>query len=99
MSMTPLTRRNLEAQGPGAVVVSITNTYTCGRESGSEHVLVGPVPGADEALVDDWFDLYVHDLTGDGHPCGSSEHAYYEATITDSPGRPELLGQSHSWEG
>jgi hypothetical protein len=82
-----------------AVTVTISNNYTCGRESGSEHVLRPPPMGADENTMDCWFDLYVHDLTGDGHPCGSREHAYYEATITEAPGRPELVGQSYSWEG
>lgn len=81
------------------VRVSISNTYTCGRESESEHVVSAPGVGADEDQVNLWFDLYVHDLTGDGHPCGSREHAHYEAEITEAPGRPELVGATYSWEG
>lgn len=103
--LTPLTMQNLAARGQGAVVVSITNTYTCGHESGSDHVLMGPLCGR---ACDEWWDEPVHDLMGDGHEPGvggedcigaEREHAYYEATITASPDRPELVGESRSWEG
>lgn len=78
------------------VTVLIENTYTCGRESSSEEQVPYPEPGQD---LDDWFDDVVNPLTGDGHPCGSSEHALYEATIIAAPDRPELVGETSSWEG
>ena len=93
-----------EAQSDGKVTVHVTNTYTCGRESESWVDVPGPpspVTLDDDGEVDlyDWWDLYVHDHMGDGHQCGSSEHALYEATIVDAPGRDELTGLSTSWEG
>lgn len=87
----------------GVVTVLIENTYSCGRESwavwnvSAPPVLVGDADER-EQLLRDWFTDEVHDLTGDGHPCGSREHALYEATITAGD-RPELVGQTYSWEG
>lgn len=80
----------------GTVTVEISNTYTCGRESGStEHVRY---PEAGE-LLEDWWDDVVIPLTGDSHACGSSEHATYEAEIADAPDNPTLVGQSWGGEG
>lgn len=82
--------------GGSTVAVEISNTYACGRESDStEHVRY---PQLGETL-ESWWDDVVHDLTGDGHPCGSSEHALYEAVITAAPDRPELVGETWSAEG
>lgn len=78
------------------VKVCIDNTYACGRESTSEHDVRGPLQG--ESLGT-WWDEVVHELTGDGHPCGASEHALYEATVIEADD-PELNpGDTYSWEG
>lgn len=77
------------------VTVLIENTYTCGRESSATVTLAAPAPGRD---LEVFWDV-VHERTGDGHPCGSSEHALYEVRITEAPGRPELVGEWMSWEG
>jgi hypothetical protein len=76
------------------VLVRIENTYACGRESASTEP--APAPGAD---VESWWNDVIGPLAGDGHPCGSREHALYEARIVQAPGRPELVGQTYSWEG
>lgn len=89
-----------EARAGGQVTVYITNTYECGRESDREIVVPAPdVDLTDEDQLDAWWDMYVHDETGDGHPCGSRDHAYYEATIVEAPGHDELVGLTMSWEG
>jgi hypothetical protein len=78
------------------VTVEVSNTYACGRESTRITRVRGPVPG--EGL-DDWWQDVVHPLTGDGHPCGASEHALYEATVVRADD-PELLpGDTYTWEG
>lgn len=83
------------------VTVEITNTYECGRESEATEVVPAPSPGAgpDTEELAAWFDEVVQPLTGDGHPCGSRDHAYYEAAIVAAPGQEDLVGVTHSWEG
>lgn len=86
------------------VTVAVSNFYACGRESSSVHELPAPPIGADLADEDDadavdWWEETVHEHTGDGHPCGSSEHATYTALVTGAPGRVELVGLSREWEG
>lgn len=76
------------------IEVLISNTYECGRTS-SNRVDVRPPDGE----LDDWWDEVVHPLTGDGHPCGASEHALYEALVVAAPGRPDLVGATQTWEG
>lgn len=79
-----------------AVTVLIENSYACGRESTREVQVPPPAPGQD---LQEWFDERVNEHTGDGHPCGASEHALYEARIIAAPDRPELVGEHTSWEG
>jgi len=86
-----------EVPPPGTVAVKIENSYVCGRES--ESVVTVPAPADDDTEFVDWWSEHVHDLTGDGHPCGESEHALYEVTIVASVERPELVGETYSWEG
>lgn len=77
------------------VAVRITNTYECGRMTTSQVAV--PVP---EAPLEDWWEDEVHALTGDGHPCGSTENALYEAQIVwGPPGYEHLMGETYSWEG
>lgn len=86
-----------EADGTDTVTVLVENTYTCGRESSSVHQVA--LPPLDQDL-DEWWNDSVHELTGDGHPCGASEHALYTATITSEPCYSDgLLGASFEWEG
>lgn len=73
--------------------VVIENTYTCGRQSS---VVADVAEPAD--ITEEWRDEVVHPLTGDGHPCGSTEHAMYTAVITDAT-REEWVGQLFTWEG
>lgn len=76
--------------------VHIENTYACGRLSSSVEDVRGPVPGE---TLDDWWEEVVHPLTGDGHPCGSSEDALYEATVV-TVDDPELVaGDVRTWQG
>ena len=49
--------------------------------------------------LESWWDDGVHDRAGDGHSCGPSEHAMYEALIVEASGRPDLVGESMSWVG
>lgn len=93
---------DLDPESPdpdGHVLVVIDNTYTCGRESRRTAWVPEPPAGVDEGELYEWFDEHVNELTGDGHPCGYSEHAMYEASIAIAPGRAELVGKSSSWEG
>jgi len=81
------------------VTVKIENLYACGRQSTAEVEV--PAPPSDTDLLD-WFADEVHDLTGDGHPCGAYEHAIYDVRIvaTSDPERADaLIGESFSWEG
>lgn len=78
------------------VTVLIENGYACGRESTSRVEVPAPAAGQD---LDSWWGDEVHDLTGDGHPCGASENAIYEVRVIEAPGRPELIDESMSWEG
>jgi len=79
------------------VVVLISNSYTCGRVSTRRVALVAPPRGVP---VDAWLDGdEVHGLTGDGHSCGSSEHALYEVEVVEAPTRPDLVGATTSSEG
>jgi hypothetical protein len=82
-------------------VVRIENTYSCGRES--EHLAtVSAVPfGAQvgSESLEDWFGETVHEHTGDGHPCGSSDYAVYEAEILIASDRPDLVGHTYEWGG
>lgn len=79
------------------VLVRITNSYACGRMSKTRTLVPGPELGDD---LEVWFEVMVHPLTGDGHPCGSREHAYYDAEIIAAPPRRrELVGKTCTWEG
>jgi hypothetical protein len=78
------------------VTVLIENTYTCGRESADAVTVPAPAVGQD---VDAWWDEHLHGRTGDGHPCGSREHALYEVRIAAAVGQPDLVGEWTSWEG
>lgn len=73
--------------------VEIDNAYACGRTSSSHHLL--SVDGQPDQA---WWSDVVFPLTGDGHPCGSSEHGYHEATIINSSA-PEFIGIRYTWEG
>lgn len=76
--------------------VRVTNSYACGRQSTSVETVRDPMPGEP---VEDWWALVVQPVTGDGHPCGSREHAYYVARIEEVDD-PELLpGDVMTWEG
>lgn len=109
MSTATATRPTAAAVQAGQVTVITSNTYACGRESGEVHHVAAPPVGAEKSAPwqwDDtprelatWWDTVVQPLTGDGHPCESSEHAMYEATVTEAPGRPELVGLTWSAEG
>lgn len=81
------------------LTVQVENTYACGLTSGGEYQVPVPPVGADEAEMDDWWQDEVVPLTGDGHACGATERALYEATITAAPGRPALVGRTWSAEG
>jgi hypothetical protein len=80
----------------GRVTVEVSNTYVCGRQSGGIEYVRYPMRGE---CLDAWWDEEVSTVTGDGHPCGSSEHALYEAVVLAAPHAPELVGHSWSWEG
>ncbi|MEQ3552605.1 hypothetical protein WIS52_19195 [Pseudonocardia nematodicida] len=84
------------AGGMGMITVRVESTYSCGHES--EHPAVIRAPRAGEG-VEEWFDDVVRPESGDGHSCGPSEHAHYEALVTVAPSRPDLLGQTRTWEG
>jgi hypothetical protein len=81
-----------------SVTVRIANSYACGRVSTSEHEVRGPAEGES---VDQWWEVVVFPLTGDGHPCGADEYADYEATVVgvDTPMQGLLAGRVHSWAG
>lgn len=77
-------------------LVRIHNEYECGRSSDVIESVRSPLPGES---AETWWQDVVQPLTGDGHPCGSSEHALYEATITRIDD-PELRpGDVMTWEG
>lgn len=78
------------------VVVRIENTYVCGRQSVAEVEVPAPESVGLEHEV--WWDVVVHQYTGDGHDGGSSEDALYEATIVGPEGRYDV-GTSCTWEG
>ena len=78
------------------VIVELENTYTCGRTSAETALVRPPTP---EEPLPDWWESAVYPLTGDGHDCGGSEDALYEAEITHAPSRPDLVGQTQSWGG
>jgi hypothetical protein len=80
------------------VTVRMTNTYACGRKTSGEHTVIG-LPDAGDGGLDEWWETNALYLTGDGHPCGSSERALYEAEVIEAPGRPELVGATWSAEG
>lgn len=71
----------------------IENTYACGRQSSAVIDLVEPL-----WLDENWWQEVAHPLTGDGHPCGSSEHAMYTVTIADAD-HTEWVGVQYTWEG
>lgn len=77
-------------------MVQIENTYACGRTSEAVIAVRGPVPGEP---LDEWWDGIVSPHTGDGHDCGSSEHALYVATIVAADDPELLAGDSRTWEG
>lgn len=80
----------------GTVTVRLTDTYRCGRSASREVHLAPPLP--DEPLSG-WWDRVVLPETGDGHPCGASEHALYEAEVVAAPSEPGMAGAMTSWEG
>lgn len=82
--------------GRDAVTVRLNCTYRCGHCSSREVRVVPPDPGE---AVDEWWDRVVLPETGDGHSCGSTEHALYEAVVVAAPGRGALRGAAASWEG
>lgn len=78
------------------ITVLIENTYECGRSSSARH----DVPAPEGHDLEPWWEDVVHDLTGDGHPCGAREHGYYEATIVAAPALlVDLIDQTWVWEG
>lgn len=85
-----------EVGGADMITVRVESTYSCGHAS--EHAAVIRAPHVGES-AEGWFDDVVQPETGDGHSCGPSEHAHYEALVTVAPRRPDLLGQSRTWEG
>jgi hypothetical protein len=76
--------------------VRVANSYVCGRQSGGLAWVSLPDHGED---ADEWYHELLHDLTGDGHPCGEREHALYEVTVIAAPGRPDLVGATFGSEG
>ncbi|OLT09679.1 hypothetical protein BJF78_30100 [Pseudonocardia sp. CNS-139] len=80
----------------GTVTVQIDNTYACGHSSTAQAQVAAPTPDQD---LDVWWNETVQPHTGDGHACGASENALYEARVVEAPGRPELVGLSTDWEG
>lgn len=77
-------------------VVKIHNEYECGRASNRTVHVRNPLPGE---RTSDWWDEVVNPETGDGHSCGSSEHAYYEATIEVIDDPDLRAGDTMTWEG
>jgi hypothetical protein len=86
--------RNAALGKAGMVTVLIENTYSCGRVS---HKL-GELPEPTGQPDDEWWDK-VWGYTGDGHQCGESDNALYEAKIIVAVARPELVGLSREWGG
>jgi hypothetical protein len=78
------------------VIVQIDNAYECSRRSISVKE-VDPPPGLAPDVVEQWFEEVVYDLTGDGHDCGQSENAIYEATVIAAPEMPQLVGAKWEW--
>lgn len=77
------------------VTVRIENAYACGRESW--HTVEVEAPAITDS-VEEWWEDVVYPHTGDGHPCGASEDANYEATIIDTtPDAAGLIGQRMEW--
>lgn len=75
----------------------IENTYAeCGRQSQEVVSVRAPVPG--ESL-DDWWQEVVHPHTGDGHPCGRTDHALYTAEILRIDDPVLRAGDKMEWEG
>lgn len=81
---------------PARVRLSLHNVYACGRESSCSRMV--RAPHLDEPL-DDWWETVVHPLTGDGHSCGASEDAYYEAMVLAADDPMLRAGDSRRWEG
>lgn len=80
-----------------AITVRFCDTYSCGRESTRTEQV--PAPTGDQT-TEDWFEDYVYEFTGDGHACGSTDHAVNEATVVAAPTEyADLVGQFYSWEG
>lgn len=76
--------------------VRASASYACGRESSRDVEVRTPVPGE---TLDSWWEDVVHPHMGDGHACGSSEHALYEARVLCTFD-PELnAGDTRTWEG
>jgi hypothetical protein len=79
------------------VLVLLGNSYECGRSSHKYELVRGRY--ADDEDLDTWWTEVVSPLTGDGHPCGSRDHALYTALVVWS-GTPSVrVGESNSWEG
>jgi hypothetical protein len=78
------------------VTVHISNGYACGRQS--ERTVAVPAPGGlSSPWTEAWWEEIVQPETGDGHPCGASEHSHYSATVVAADTRPDLIGATHEW--
>jgi len=75
------------------VTVKIENTYSDGHSSTSEHELDNPEDTND---LEDWWEDYVWELTGDGHGADRDVSSLYEATIIRADDE-ELVGQTREW--
>jgi hypothetical protein len=76
------------------VTIRMENTYEDGHESTSEHVLDNP---EDPENLEDWWEDYVWELTGDGHGADNPKlGSLHEATIIKADDE-SLVGQSMEW--
>ena len=78
--------------------ISCINTYSCGRESTTHHDIDDTdLPAYDVATeyFDELWD-FLWEYSGDGHPCGEKDNAYYEIEILDAAD-PALVGLGNEW--
>ena len=75
----------------GSVRVLVVDSY---GDRQAERKVDVPEP-ADPDDLDDWWGDVVFPHTGDG---GGGD-AYTEATVTEAPGLPQLVGRTYSWQG
>lgn len=85
------------ACGPGQIAVRVSNSYECGRRSGWVQILDAPPATVPDVSLDDW--LHDNLIVGDGHPCGSREHAIYQFEVVSAAERCELVGRTGGGEG